>query len=138
MWKVRIEGIVEGSFLAVKGLESTTEVQETADGSNLLVRKRPGRCGYANLVLRRNLGSGDELWNWYRTTVEGRVRRREGDIVLLGGKGAEIVRLRFAGAWPCRWRSYTPHSAGRAAMIEEIELVVEHLERVSSRSRATG
>ena len=75
-FKVEIEGVTQGAFTEVSGLESTTEVIEFQDGDDLVLRKRPGRTKYANIVLKRGYTNNDELWNWRKAVIDGRVERK--------------------------------------------------------------
>jgi phage tail-like protein len=130
-FRIEIDGLTVGVFAAVGGLETRTDVVEYVDGSDLLVRKRPGRTRYANIVLKRGMiGDNDELWAWYKAVTDGQMQRRSGSIIVLGDDGStEKVRYNFFDAWPCRWKSLELDGAAPSAVIEEIELVVEKIER---------
>ena len=52
-FKVEIEGVTQGAFKNVEGLDSETEVVEFQDGEDIVLRKRPGRTKYSNLTLKR-------------------------------------------------------------------------------------
>jgi phage tail-like protein len=128
-FKVEIEGVTQGAFAAVDGLESTTEVVHFADGNDIIDRKRPGRSHYSNIVLRRGYLNTDELWEWYKQVLDGNVVRRSGSIIICGDDGSEIFRYNFFEAWPCRWKSLVLDAQHTKNMVEEIELAVEKIER---------
>ncbi len=128
-FKVEIEGVTQGAFAAVDGLESTTEVVHFADGNDIGDRKRPGRSHYSNIVLRRGYVNTDELWEWYKHVIDGNVERRDGSIIICGDDGSEIFRYNFFEAWPCRWKSLVLDAQHTKNMVEEIELAVEKIER---------
>lgn len=128
-FKIEIEGVTQGAFAAVDGIESTTDVVTFVDGSDVIVRKRPGHTRYSNIVLRRGLLVNTELWDWYRAVVEGKVQRKAGSIIVCGDDGTEIFRYNFFEAWPCRWRSLVLHASTPETLVEEIELAVEKVER---------
>ncbi len=128
-FQIEIEGVTQGAFAAVDGLESTTEVIHYADGNDIVSRKRPGRSHYSNIVLRRGFVNSDELWIWYRQVTEGRVERKAGSIIVNGDDGSEILRYNFFEAWPCRWKSFVLDATRTKNMVEEIEMVIERLER---------
>ena len=93
-FRIEIEGVTQGAFTAVDGLEATVDVVTFADGSDLVVRKRPGRVRYSNLVLRRGYLGNDELWEWFKRVADGRVERRSGSIILTGdGRALEASLL---------------------------------------------
>ncbi len=128
-FKIEIEGVTQGAFAAVDGIESTTDVVTFVDGSDVIERKRPGHTRYANIVLRRGMLANTELWDWYRTVVDGKVQRKSGSIIVCGDDGSEIFRYNFFEAWPCRWKSLVMHASQPDTLVEEIELVVEKVER---------
>ena len=128
-FKVEIEGVTQGAFAAVDGLESTTEVVHFADGNDISDRKRPGRSHYSNIVLRRGYLNTDELWEWYKHVIDGNVERRDGSIIISGDDGSDIFRYDFFEAWPCRWKSLVLDAQHTKNMVEEIELAVEKIER---------
>jgi phage tail-like protein len=128
-FKVEIDGVTQGAFAAVDGLESTTEVVHFADGNDIIDRKRPGRSHYSNIVLRRGYLNTDELWEWYKQVLDGNVVRRSGSIIICGDDGSEIFRYNFFEAWPCRWKSLVLDAQHTKNMVEEIELAVEKIER---------
>jgi phage tail-like protein len=128
-FRVEIADIAVGACMEVSGLESTTEVHETGDGEDLTIRKRPGRTSYSNIVLRRGFTNTDELWTWRKSVVDGRVERKCGSIVLCDDAGGEIMRYNFFDAWPCRWKSSMLSAKERGTVFEEIEIVVEKIER---------
>jgi len=128
-FKVEIEGVTVGAFAAVDALESSTEVVTYRDGSDIIARKRPGRTTYSNIVLKRGYINSDELWKWYKAVIDGKVERKSGSIILCGDDGTEILRYNFFEAWPCRWKSFALDARNTAALVEEIELAVEKVER---------
>jgi phage tail-like protein len=107
----------------------TVDVVTFADGSDLVVRKRPGRVRYSNLVLRRGYLGNDELWEWFKRVADGRVERRSGSIILTGGDGSEILRYNFFEGWPCRWKSFELDASVSHALVEELEIAIERIER---------
>jgi len=128
-FKAEIEGVTVGPFLSVSGLEAETEVIEFRDGSDSKVRKRPGATHYANVVLRRGYTGSDELWNWYKATLNGVPERKSGSIILLGTDMKEIKRYNFFEAWPVRYRNFELSTDDPGTLVEEIELAIELIER---------
>ncbi len=128
-FKVEIEGVTVAAFTAVDGLESATQVIHYADGDNVVLRKRPGRTSYANIVMRRGYVSSDELWRWYETVSAGKVERKSGSLIVCADDGSEILRYNFFEAWPCRWKSFMLDASDDGNLVEELELVIERFER---------
>jgi phage tail-like protein len=128
-FKVEIEGVTQGAFSECGGLEVVVEVVETHDGDTPLVRKRPGRVHYANLVLQRGYTDSTELWDWTKTVLDGTIERKSGSVILLDDTHNEISRYNFFEAWPCRWKGFEFNRSGVGASIEELEIAVEKVER---------
>jgi phage tail-like protein len=128
-FKVEIEGVTVAAFTSFEGIESETEVIQFDDGDDLIVRKRPGRTHYANLVLKRGYINTDELWNWYKKVIEGKLERRSGSIISLADDGTEILRYNFFEGWPCKWKGFVFDANKRGTLFEEIEIAVEKVEK---------
>lgn len=129
-FRVEIEGVTVGAFKSVSGLDSETEVVEYRDGNDLHIRKRPGRTRYANVVLKRGMiAENTELWDWYQAVRNGRVERKSVSIIVDGDDGSEKFRYNLFEAWPCRWKGLELDGTSEETLTEEIEMVVEHLER---------
>ena len=127
---VEINGITQGAFRNVEGLDSETEVIEYQDGDDMILRKRPGRTKYSNIVLKRGYVSSTELWDWRVEVMNGKVNRQDGSIILRNDSNDEIMRYNFFEAWPCKWKGFSLDGKGTDVAVEEIEFVVERWERV--------
>lgn len=131
-FRVEIDGVTTAAFKNVEGLDSETEVIEYQDGDDLFLRKRPGRTKYSNIVLKRGYVSTDELWQWRKRVMEGKVDRKSGSIVLNNDNGDEVMRYNFFEAWPCKWKGFSLDGKGTDVAVEELEFVVERWERVQA------
>ncbi len=128
-FKVEIEGVTQGAFSYVEGVESTTEIVEFKDGEDIIVRKRPGRTWYSNIILGRGFTNSEELWNWRKAVINGKVERKAGSIILSGDDGSEIMRYNFFEGWPCRWSWGPLDGMDNGTAVEELEIAVEKIER---------
>ncbi len=128
-FRIEIEGVTQGAFLACDGLEARVDVVDFSDGDNPTARKRPGRTRYANIVLRRGMTLNAELWNWFKAVADGRIERKAGSIIVCGDDGSEAFRYNFFEGWPCRWKSLDLDADLPGTLVEEIEIAVERIER---------
>ncbi len=129
-FKVEIEGVTQGAFRNVEGLDSETEVIEYQNGDDIVLRKRPGRTKYSNITLKRGYVTSPELWEWRKKVINGLIERKSGSIILLGDDSQkEWARYNFYEAWPCKWKGFTLDGKGTDINVEEIELAVEKIER---------
>jgi len=126
---LELEGLTAGTFRNVEGLDSETEIIEYQDGDDLVLRKRPGRTKYSNIVLKRGYVASDELWTWRKKVMDGTVERKSGSVILCNDSGEPIMRYNFFEAWPVKWKGFTLDGKGTDSVVEEIELVIERLER---------
>ena len=53
--------VIVGGFKTVSGMDSETEIIEFKQGNDLIVRKKPGRTTYSNIVLERGYTATDDL-----------------------------------------------------------------------------
>lgn len=127
-FKIEIEGVTQGAFAACDGLEARVDVVDFNDGDDGLARKRPGRARYANIVLRRGLTNNIELWNWFKSVLDGHVERKAGSIILCNDAGDEVFRYNFYEGWPCRWKSLELNAEQPGTLVEELEIAVEKIE----------
>jgi phage tail-like protein len=136
MFLLEIQGIIGdtrvivGGFKSVSGMDSETEIIEFKQGNDMVVRKKPGRTTYANIVLERGYTATDDLWQWRKNIEDGKIDRRSGSIIILDNDGqTEVARYNFYEGWPCKW--YVPDmDADKSSMaIEKVEIAVEKVER---------
>ena len=129
-FRVEINGVTEGPFIYVSGIESQSEVIEYRNGADNLTRKIPGRTSYSNIVMRRGYNNVDDLWEWRKSVTNGVINRRNGSIIILGADAeTEIIRFNFFQAWPCRYELGQFNGEVDSVLIEEIEIVTEKIER---------
>jgi phage tail-like protein len=128
-FKVEVEGVTVGAFRNVEGLDSETEVVEYQDGDDIILRKRPGRTKYSNLTFKRGYVNTDELWQWRKKVIEGKVERKSGSVILCADDGTEVMRYNFFEAWPCKWKGFSLDGKGNDVTVEEVEMAVEKIER---------
>jgi len=94
------------------------------------VRKLPGLVKYSNIVLKRGLTDSNELYNWHRAGLTGKVARKNGAIILLDEERNEKLRWVFREGRPVRWEGPSLHGKGNEVAIETLELAHEGFELV--------
>ena len=121
---------IVGGFKSVSGMDSETEVIEFKQGNDLVVRKKPGRTTYANIVLERGYTATDDLWQWRKNIEDGKIDRRSGSVIVLDQDGqTEVARYNFYEGWPAKWYVPEMDSDSSAMAVEKIEIAVEKVER---------
>ena len=119
-----------GGFKSMSGMDSETEIIEFKQGNDKVVRKKPGRTTYSNIVLERGFTATDDLWKWRKNIEDGIIDRRSGTITILDQDLTTIVaQYNFYEAWPAKWIVPEVDSDKSAMAIEKIELATEKVER---------
>jgi phage tail-like protein len=122
--------IIVGGFKSMSGMDSETEVIEFKQGNDKVVRKKPGRTTYANIVLERGYTATDDLWKWRQNIEKGLIDRRAGSVIILDQNlETEVARYNFYEGWPCKWYVPDMDSDSSSMAIEKIEICVEKIER---------
>jgi phage tail-like protein len=122
--------VIVGGFKSVSGMDSETEIVEFKQGNDKVVRKKPGRTTFANIVLERGYTATDDLWNWRKNIEDGKIDRRSGSVIILDQDGqTEVARYNFYEGWPCKWFVPEMDSDSSSMAIEKIEIAVEKVER---------
>lgn len=131
-FRLEIDGVEVAGFKEFNGAETKTQVIEYADGDDVngSVRKRPGRTNYTNVVFKRGISEGEELWEWYLTIIdqEREIERKEVALHLLADDGSPQKTYTFFEAWPCRYKTATLNATEDQVAMEEVEFAFEKLE----------
>lgn len=145
--ELKLEGStdsVDAIFMDCSGFQQSQDVIEISevtpqlwgkngDTKGRVVRtKIPGNTTYTNLTLRRGLTASMTLWNWLQEIQAGHwaEQRRDGAVVIYDQLGTEQFRFEFQGAWPLRYKISDLDIKSGDFNIEEMEVVVGHLNRV--------
>ena len=133
---LEIQGVISdtktiiGGFKTVSGMDSETEVIEFKQGNDTVVRKKPGRTTYSNIVQERGYTATDDLWQWRKNIEDGKIDRRSGSIIILDQDGqSEVARYNFYEGWPCKWNVPDMNSDASSMAIEKLEIAIEKVER---------
>ncbi|HMR48200.1 MAG TPA: phage tail protein [Arachnia sp.] len=114
-------------FSEVAGLSNESDVIEYREGCDpVYVRKLPGVTKYGNITLKHGYTSNMELWNWRKSTLDGKTERKEGAVILLNEEGKEALRWEFFGAWINKYEGPALNATANEVAIESVELVVEY------------
>jgi phage tail-like protein len=128
-FRLEIEGIVQAGFTEVSGIEVDTDVVQYREGSDPIHKKQlPGLVKYTDLTLKKGLTNATELWDWFKTVVNGQTERKSGAVILLDEEGNDAVRWNFVEGWPSKWTGPDMKADGSAAAIETLVIKHEGLE----------
>lgn len=128
---LELGGVTLGYFTDCSGFGASTDpIEHREGGKNSVTRKIPGQTKYTNIVLKWGLTDSRELFDWYQDVIDGKVKRKDGNIVLYDVDGnTEKVRWFFTGAWPTKWDGPDFSAKGNEIAIETLELAHEGITR---------
>ncbi len=126
---VEIDNVTRAGFTECGGLTTEQDVIDYREGSeDTIVRKIPGLRKITNITLKRGFTQDRELWEWRKTTIDGRTERRAGAIVLLDEAREEVLRFNFREGWVCKWDGPQLNASTNEVAIESLEICHEGLE----------
>jgi phage tail-like protein len=126
---IEIDNVTRGGFTECSGLTREQDVIDYREGAeDTIVRKLPGLKKVTNIMLKRGFTQDRELWEWRKTTIDGRTERRSGSIVLLDEAREEVLRFNFREGWLCKWEGPQLNSSTNEVAIESLEICHEGLE----------
>jgi phage tail-like protein len=114
------------AFDAFSGLGSTSELVELDDPSRSFLRLALGRSAYSNITLKRGVVS-DAFRVWRNKVAGGSDTRVDLTLTLFHADGTPLRAFILRGASVLRSKPNTSDSS--TAATEEVEMVVERLER---------
>jgi phage tail-like protein len=127
---VEIDGVTRAGFTEASGLTIETDAMDYREGADLThnVRKLRGLTKYTNISLKRGYTQDTELWNWYKSTINGGVERRSLEVVLLNENRDKVLSWRVKNAWIAKMDMGPFNATANEAAIEAVDLYNEGIE----------
>ncbi len=134
-FRVEIDGIENGGFTEVSGLQAEVEVFDYREGGvNEFIHKLAGPVRYpSNVTLKHGLMEADRIWKWEQEMLDGRIERHNMSIILMDAAGQDKWRWEFKKAYPVRWSGPDLRASTAEVAIETLELAHQGLEQNSGR-----
>lgn len=134
-WYLELDGLTEGIFREVSGLDSETEVIEhrhTGKGGNLVVNKVPGALKWSNISFKRGITDDRKLHDWRKKIEDGQVEanRKNGTITCYAPNGDVVAKYTFKKGWPVKWQGPAFDATKSEMAVESMEIAHEGLERI--------
>lgn len=132
---VQFSGLNVVAFREISGIASENEVivqhQVNKEGKATYV-KTAGKLTWENLVLKKGVDTDMSLWEWRKTIVNEGVegKRKNGEIYVVDVTGAQKTTWKLVNAWPCNYVVGALVPDANEALLEEIHLAHEGMERV--------
>ena len=131
-WYLELDGVTEGIFREVTGLDSETEVVEhrhSGKGGNIIVNKIPGALKFPNITLKRGVTNEMNLHNWRKDIEQGKLTRKNGSVTLYAPNGDVVAKYSFVKAWPCKLQGPSLDATKNDLAVESLELCHEGMTR---------
>lgn len=125
-FSVQIDHIEQAVFSEFSGLEAKIEVFPYEEGGcNDYVHQLPTRTSFSNITLKRGVAYTDELWSWFKDTMDGTMKRQNVSVVLYNAAHCQVRRWNFVRVFPVKWVGSTFKAGENAISIETLELAHE-------------
>lgn len=121
---LKIGGKEVGSFTECSGLTMERETEQYSEGgTNNFVHVLPGRTKYTNIVLKRGIVEGNELWDWYQKGIfSGQIEPQSLSIILYSRKKVVLRTWNVEKAYPVKWTGPTMNTSSTDYAVETLEL----------------
>ena len=130
LFRVEILGLQVGGFSQVSGLEREVQTEDFREGGlNDYTHKLATVTKYQNLSLKRGIADATELWQWHQDVVNGKIEKRQINIVLTDPLGQEKWRWVFEKAYPVKWSGAEFNASSNAVFVESVEFVHNGIKR---------
>jgi phage tail-like protein len=121
-FRVEILGLQVGGFSQVGGLQREVQLEDFREGGvNDYTHKLATVTKYQNLTLRRGIADATELWQWHQDVVNGKIERRQVNVILVDSVGNEKWRWVFEKAYPVKWTGSDLNATTNEVFVENVE-----------------
>lgn len=120
------------AFQKFDGISVEVDQIEYKDSLDVHPHKRPGIIRFGNIKFTKGVIDNKFLWDWIHSAMKGEVIRKNGSVQVLADThdpNAPQITYNFYAAWPCKWNGLRLDGKGTGALIEELELAVDYVER---------
>lgn len=127
------------AFSECSGLEMTLETDELMEGGNNgTVLKFPKRVRNTEIVLKRGLAKGTDLFDWFYAFTQGSGKRKDGLVTLLDADHKPRVVWGFRRGLPSKYSGPSLNALQSAVAIESVTIVHEGLYQLGGAATLAG
>jgi phage tail-like protein len=129
---VEIDGLLFAGFTEVSGLSVEIETETYQEGGvNHAVHQLPKSVKYQNIVLKQGILSSDQMWKWIQDVMNGKIKKRNGRIILMNHYGITAWYWEFSQAYPVKWTGTDLKAKGGEIFVETLELSHQGIEKTA-------
>ncbi len=89
------------------------------------MRKLVGLKKFGNITLKRGIGTGTEMFDWIKASMDGDVQRISLSIIQLDEMRVEAFRFNLINAWPNKWTGPEWKAAASEIAFNSLEICHE-------------
>jgi phage tail-like protein len=129
-FQIEIDNTTVAGFRECSGLTATTDAVDYREGTDipLHVRKLTGLRKFTNIVLKRGYTQNKDIWNWYKSVLNGAADRRNGAIILQDEDHNPVMRWQFENGFICKWEGPSMNATSNDVAVESLEICPERVE----------
>ena len=101
-YELEADGSSAGFFTDCINMGMNTEVIEYKQGSEVIVRKKPGLTKANDIIFRRPYDGDTDIWDWRKDIQDGIIDRKDCSLICYNESGTEVARFLLYNAWPAR------------------------------------
>jgi phage tail-like protein len=121
-FRVEILGLQVGGFSQVSGLDREIQLEDFREGGlNDYTHKLVTVTKYQNLSLKRGICDAVDLWQWHQDVINGKIERRQINVVLTDAEGNPQWRWVFEKAYPVKWSGAELNASTSTVFVESVE-----------------
>jgi len=130
---VEIDGLLFAGFTEVSGLSVEIEFDSYNEGGvNDFAHILPKTVKFQNIVLKQGILYSDQMWDWVLDVMDGKIKKRNGRILLLGTNQLPVWYWEFSNAYPVKWTGSDLKATGNGVFVETLELSHQGIKKVPS------
>jgi phage tail-like protein len=133
-FELSIDSLGTALFREASGFGSENQIiefKQQGEKGQTHIHKIPGTLKWQNIVLKRGITDGMDLWDWRQKVIEGNVEeaRTAGTISAYDENGDLKIQYTFTRGWPSKWEASGLNASGNDPIVETLEITHEGLER---------
>jgi phage tail-like protein len=113
----------QANFSEISGLSVEIETEDYHEGGvNDFTHVLPKTVKYQNIVLKRGIINGKEMWDWIKEVMEGVIKTKTVSILLLNDDDSTACTWEASNAYPVKWSGSELKGTGGEIFMETLEL----------------
>ncbi len=114
-------------FSEISGLSMELATEEVPEGGeNRFIQKYPTRAKYPELLLKRGLLVGSEVFKWIRQCIDLQIEPKNIDVKLLNEEHQPLVTWHLVKAFPTKWAVSDLNASTNGIVVESLQLYYQY------------